>query len=153
MKIASLTALLLLLVFVSCKKNEKGRKPIPTIAYNAISTNKIKSGSGDPVIVQFHFADGNGDLGNSPATGMYDIYTTDSRDTASYNYYFPYEMVMALPPGEPVEGTAQVTFVGDLFVLRPGHPDGDTVNFEVYIRDRAGNTSNHFTTPDIYIVP
>jgi hypothetical protein len=138
----------------SCKKEKSASRTIPEIKLVGLSGNTIKAGSNQVIYINFSFSDGNGDLGNKPSSGNYDIYTKDSRDdTTEINYFFPQDLPDNVEPGVGVAGTCNLGILAAFVFLRPDHPDRDTVRYEVYIKDRAGNESNRFTTPDIYIVP
>jgi hypothetical protein len=146
-------AVILVIACSSCKKSSNLSK-IPSIAYIGISTDSVNSGSSTQKIdLTFNFTDGDGDLGNDPKSGVYDIYTTDSRDDSAYNYFFPAQLPDVIEPGKGIEGSCTITIDAAFLILRPDHPKGDTLHFDVYIRDKAGNTSNHITTSNIYIKP
>lgn len=148
-----LLPILSLFFFLSCDKKKNGN-PVPSIAFRNMLPNTVKSGnSEDTIKLSFRFHDGDGNLGNDPATGIYDIYTKDSRDGKEFNYFFPEGISSLIPPGDELEGNCTISIMAAFLLLRPDHPDGDTLRYEVYIKDRDGNESNHFTTPDIYITP
>lgn len=139
-------------VMLSCtKKNKASEKP--SITFVGISGDSVKSGSNQIIAVKFNFADGDADLGVSPSSGNFDIYTTDSRDTSKINYYFPKGIAEAVDPTQGISGDCTINLEAAFILLRPSHPDRDTVRYEFYIKDKAGNESNRFTTPDIIIVP
>lgn len=142
-----------LLLAAGCNKENKNKSKIPAIKYIGISGDSIKSGSNEIVQVVFNFSDGDGDLGNKPSSGKYDIYTTDSRDTSKINYYFPQGLTGNIDPTQGISGTCTLSLEAAFILLRPERPQGDTVRYEIYIKDKAGNESNRFTTPDIYIRP
>lgn len=149
------TALLALglLGTIACTKKKTTGNSTPAIKFTGISSDSIKAGSSTAIRLSFNFSDGDGNLGNKPASGMYDIYTIDSRDKSFTNYYFPQALPSVIDPTQGVTGTCQLDLRGEFILLRPTRPGGDTLSYEVYIRDREGNESNHFTTPDIYIIP
>jgi hypothetical protein len=142
----------LLCLFCACAK-KKDRNKVPSIMLKGISTNEIKTGSSGFVHVFFSFADGDGDLGVKPSSGDFDIYTIDNRDTAKVGYFFPFELPDLRQDNEPLTGDCALSLEGAYMLLRPTRPGGDTVNYEIYIRDQAGNESNHINTGDIYILP
>lgn len=138
----------------SCTKEKKSSGDKPSIQFTGLSGNTIKAGSNQVIYINFNFSDGNGDLGNKPSSGNYDIYTKDSRnDSSDVNYFFPQDLPDNVEPGREISGVCNLGLLGAFVLLRPNRPDGDTVRYEIYIKDRAGNESNRFTTPDIYIVP
>jgi hypothetical protein len=119
----------------------------------SISGNTVKAGSKQAIALNFNFSDGNGDLGNSVGSGKYDIYTKDSRNDSFSNYYFPKALTSVIVPNQAVSGQCTLNLEAAFMLLRDTRLTGDTLRYEVYIKDRAGNESNHFTTPDIYLTP
>lgn len=153
MKQTFVFAAICILALSSCKKSSNMSK-IPSIAYIGMSTDSVHSGNSTETIeLTFNFADGDGDLGNDPRTGVYDIYTTDSRNDSAFNYFFPSQLPDVIDPSRGIQGSCTITIQAAFLMLRPDHPKGDTLRFDVYIKDKAGHNSNHFTTPDIYIKP
>lgn len=148
----TLFILTLFILFSACQKKKNGGK-VPSIAFKAMSDTVIREGSSQFIHILFSFADGDGDLGVDARSGDYDIYTIDNRDTVKVGYYFPFELPEAGREGEELTGDCTLSLEGAYIALRPSHPGGDTVRYEIYIRDRAGNESNHITTKDIYILP
>jgi len=140
--------------WTSCQKGGNS-SPIPAINLLAPAKPvKVKAGSSrDSVLISFNFTDGDADLGAAPSSGQYDIYTIDSRDTSQINYFFPPGMAQATIPGKGIEGTCNLNVLAAFLLLRADHPDGDTLRYEVYIKDRAGHESNHVHTADIYLTP
>ncbi len=142
------------LFLFACNKSggSKGNNP-PEINFVGLSGNTMKVGSNQYINVNFNFSDKNGNLGNTPSSGNFDIYTIDNRDTEMVNYYFPQELPDYIDPTQGVSGQCALGIQAAFLALRPDHPDGDTLRLEIYIKDKAGNESNRFTTPDIYLTP
>lgn len=137
---------------LSCNKKNKA-SDIPKITFVGMSGDSVNSGGNQIIAVKFTFADGDADLGVSPSSGNFDIYTTDSRDTSKINYYFPKGLAETVDPTQGITGDCTINLEAAFMLLRPSRPDQDTVRYEFYIKDKAGNESNRFTTPDIIIVP
>lgn len=122
----------------------------------------------DSIVITISFEDGDGDLG------------TNSTDTSIQNYYIAllkrksgiYNEVTLLTPGKrfprlapdddylgPLEGTlslnAKLTHGFD--INNPGTPDGlqygDTIKFNVSIKDRADHMSNQIETSTLILAP
>jgi hypothetical protein len=102
-------------------------------------------------------------LGNDPNATTppvkYDIYVKDFRyDTAGFiGYFFPAIDQSIEDPKKGIEGTCYFLFIGAA-AITPRTDSlhtalGDTTHFEVYIMDRAGDTSNHIITPMIIVKP
>jgi len=121
--------------------------------------DSIKAGSSaDTLFIYFDFKDGDADLGNKDPNGKdYDIYFNDKRFDSGYQgYFFP-----SIDPGIEdaslgISGTGVFKMLAANIAPRGDsiHKNfGDTTYYEIYIKDRAGNMSNHITTPLVYIRP
>ncbi len=137
----------------SCRKDSQTSK-IPQISWLGMSTDRVRSGQvTDTVFLHFALRDGDGDLGRK---NEYDIFLIDSRDTTRTELGFA---IPAIPeeivnPRKGVEGECQLGIDAARFlILREDFPDGDSLYYEFYIQDRAGNKSNRLETPTIYILP
>lgn len=139
---------------VSACNKQKKYSNIPFIEFQGIYPDSIKAGaSEDTVFISFRFTDGDADLGNDPQSGQYDIFLTDLRDNTEYNYFFPALADLVRNPDRGMEGNCTFYVLGAFLALRPDHPDRDTVQFSLYIRDQAGNKSNTVYTHSVYLIP
>ena len=154
------------LVLSACKKAPNYSKE-PVIAFMDLQAFKSydDGGDGDSVYVSVHFQDGDGDLGNEPATTN-DYFATLFRKTNGV-----FTELTVVPPA-----TAAPDFDGKLPLFSPytltGPIDGnirkniffpfvignayglnqyDTLRFEVQIKDRANNYSNTVTTSEFVL--
>lgn len=143
----------------SCKKTSTGSKT-PQIALVKVTPNTIRMASTDTITISFNVADGDADLGNDPEGTLYDIYMVDSRyvggpdvseDTLMLR--FPEIPNGAQNPAKGVEGVCVLDLDGGYFYMRDDHPEGDTLQFDIYIIDKALHKSNIINTGDIYITP
>lgn len=106
----------------------------------------------DTVFINFHIVDGDGDLTSS--TGG--VYLKDSRfdSAAAYRLSFPDVPTDVINPKDGLDAICTVRLgAGVLMNLRPDHPNGDTLSYQLYIVDGAGHESNHVQTSKIYIRP
>ena len=102
----------------------------------------------------FKVTDRNGDLGNDPYKKEFDVFLKDSRDHNETGFPFPDIPNELKNASNGITAFATVKINAGLFLqLRQDRPDGDTLYYEVYIKDRAGNMSNKLSTPLIYIAP
>lgn len=120
--------------------------------------DSIKAGSAlDTLFIKFYLEDGDADLGNDQSTTNYDIFLKDSRyDTGYGGYFFPYIDPAAENSTMGLKGTCTFKQLAAFIVPRNDTVHmkyGDTVQYELYIKDRAGHASNHITTPQLYIKP
>lgn len=140
----------LFLFLFSCKKESKKLSSIPAIDFASI-TDSIIQGE-DTILIRFGFADGDADLGENPDSA--DLFLKSSWDSTWQEIYFPTDIPGNIKdPEKGLEGAATLKILGAFYVLDTLHPNGDTINFEFYIRDNAGHLSNHITTPSVFIKP
>lgn len=152
--------LFLLLCFIgiwACKKNTN---PVtPSISFISFWPDSIKGGSfEDTAYLSFGFTDGDGDLGNDPATGKYDVFLKDQRDTnfSTMRFFFPPIPDGARDPIKGLEGKGVIAIQG-IFInpradtLHMLH--GDTVTYKMWVIDRAGHTSDTIVTSPLFIRP
>lgn len=156
-KIITGALILSVLAFIAgCKKKNTGN-PVPEITFLSMTPQTLRGGSSeDTLFLAFRFSDGDGDLGNPYTGGNYDIYLIDSRDSLASGYYFPEIPEEYKDPYEGIKGTTTLILPGTYILPRQDSlhlEQGDTLQYEVYIQDRAGHESNRFTTPTIYLLP
>lgn len=142
---------LLLLAACSSSKNNKGT--VPRITFEGLSADSVQMVVGEGLVLSFGFVDGDGDLVVKRTSGKKDIYLKDSRDS-SYNlsFYFPANTVQYANTKTGISGICNVEISASLLKLRPDHPTRDTLEYEYYIVDKAGNESNHLKTGPIYLI-
>ena len=149
---AILVVCVLGLLLASCSKNNLSK--IPQIGNLTLQPDSVKAGSSqDTVYLTFHFTDGDADLGNDPNSTNYDIYLKDSRDSSISGYFFHYIPSQAADPSTGIQGYCTIKILAAFLLPRANHPKGDTLHYEVYIKDKAQHESNHLNTPNIYIRP
>jgi hypothetical protein len=142
---------------LSCKKSSNSS--IPTFALNRLSPDTIKFGRvTDTVYITFRFTDGDGDLGNDPSQRLYDLYLADDRTEINdtLKFFFPEIPADAIDPVEGIMGEGSLAVGGSLIRLRTDTlhvNNGDTVRYNMWIRDKAGNTSAPLRLPPIFIRP
>ncbi len=145
-----------LALFGACRK-EEAVNPVPLIKATSFGPLQVRGGNGeDNVLLRFKFYDGDADLGVDPASGDFDIYLTDSRDSSVQGYF-----IEEIPQGIrdlniPLDGEATVVLSAALILPRSDslhQATGDTLRYSYYLRDRAGNKSEVLTTPDLILTP
>lgn len=154
MKKYPILILILLASATACKKPEDALEK-PEIAFISMSPSVVASGNlKDTVLISLRYSIASSGIGLGPTPT--EIYFKDSRDSNSLNRLpFPDEVSAELPETENnIRGNISVKIPASLYlVLRPERPDGDTVRYQMYLRDKNGLESNKITTPDIYIMP
>ncbi len=154
MKKVRYTALLLscLILLATCQKNTASK--IPSITFKLVTPDSLVVRRNDTCFIYFSFTDGDADIGNSSIS---QIYWKDLRfDSAGFvSSDFPPILDIVEDPKKGLEGTI-------MLIPDPGpipRPDSmhfhfaDTVAYEIYITDRAGNMSNHIRTNPIRLLP
>ncbi len=124
--------------------------------------------SKEAFFVYIDFQDGDGDLGSPESVGEANVFLIDPRpnnidislpkDTQTFSMRF----IEPQGSNESIEGTINIhQQVGNccLHVIIPGFacnqpkefPDYDTIYYDIYIKDRAGNLSNILKAPPLVV--
>lgn len=136
-------ALLLSLCCSSCSKDDAVSNS-PVIKLLDVSALNIKEFK-DSLVIRFEYTDGDGDIGeNDP--DKYDLQVKDRR-LAEADFYFVKPLA---PPGSSIliKGIISVQ-IKNTFLLGTG--SSEITQFDIKLRDRAGNWSNAINTPPITI--
>ena len=121
-----------------------------------LTPDSVKAGFfEDTALLSFHFTDGDADLGTDSAK---DIYITRNVDSVQEVYAIPNIDNSLRDPDYGMDGNAYVFLQAADPILYPRQDSlhilkGDTITFDVYIKDQAGHESNHLTTNPIIIKP
>lgn len=132
-----------LLFTVGCKK-EESISNTPSLKFVSINPNPAVKYQ-DEIVIKVEYTDGDGDLGeNTP--DVKNLFVTDSRNNVTSQY-----RISQLGPD------ASVIIRGTLDIVLPPQSFTDdthtseTATYTVYVKDRAGNESNHITSSAITI--
>ncbi len=142
--------LLCVLMFgaLSCRKETK-YSPIPAIKFMSLSPDSVQAGSDATVLVKFEFEDGDGDIGFEQDN----VFFIDSRfpsDTVPFR-------IPIIPdrfnPESGIKGIIQVEYEAAFLLLRPDslHLNNDTLQWSIFMRDKAGHPSNLITTSSLVL--
>ena len=135
--------ILILIVLFSCKKEEEVSE-IPIIDFVSISPTTAQEYT-DDIIITISYADADGDLGeNNP--DIYNLFVEDKRNNIIYHFRIP----ELSPNGSTItiEGNFNITINGTGIT---DSSSSQSVNYDIYVKDRAENTSNKVTTSSITI--
>ena len=139
-----LTYILIVLLLFACKKDD-ALSVVPTIEFQSISPLTAQEYI-DDIIITISYADEDGDLGeNFP--DIDNLFVEDSRNGIVYHYRIP-----QLAPNRN-----EIAIAGNFNITINGSGITDTslssqqVNYDIYVKDRAGNKSNTITTSSIVI--
>lgn len=130
----------------------------PVIEFISMDDNQMVQNSfnTDSIRVTFSFTDGDGDLGDNDSLN---IFIRDNRDQFIASKY----RLPELPPEgaqRGIRGKITVTIYTTCCIFPDGTPPcepslvypTDTLRYEIYIRDRAGNVSNVIETDPIIVL-
>lgn len=154
MKLYSVLLIAAVTGFIACKKTSSG-DPVPKIAYSGLSKDSIVNAGKDTISIMFTIVDGDGDMPFDDDSTK-EIFIRDSRTPTNAEIglkmpEFPKGLVKG---GQSLDMKCTINLDAfTYFVLRPSRPNGDTLSFDIYVKDRAGNKSNMITTRPIYIQP
>ncbi|NDC42646.1 MAG: hypothetical protein EBZ77_14045 [Chitinophagia bacterium] len=140
-----LASLACLLWLASCDKNSVSKIPhIKLVNLYPLDSMRVNV---DTPYIEFQFTDGDADIATDPASA---VYLKDSRypDTGFRKFPFPVIDQSILDPKKGISGTCYVIPL-PIPTPRtdPNHlKNGDTLTYELYMTDNAGNESNHEVT-------
>ena len=130
----------------------------PEITFKSLSKNTMKQGvfNNDSLLLSFTFTDGDGDLGQEDSSS---IFLTDLRSGFGQpTFKFPY--VPENGSGNGITGEVNLALYTTCCYFPDGTPPcqtspnypNDTLQYEIYIVDRAGNKSNVIKTSEIILI-
>ncbi len=136
----------------------------PVIEFVSLSKNTFSQrlGGADEITLTLRFTDGDGDIGSADRNrNNEDIIITDTRDGGPEA---PNHLVEVPPAGanNGISGEIYIKLLGTCCIYPITGPDipcepattsfnRDTLIYEIFIKDRAGNESNILTIEPIYI--
>ena len=154
MKKNTLLFIISILALAACKKSESPKEK-PEIVFTGLSHNTVTSGDlKDTILINLRYTMAVSSVGADTTLPV--LYFQDSRDQTVAFLSFPGEISGKLPDAENnISGNITLRLnVSNYLVVRPDRPNGDTVQYEIYLKDvKNGKESNRVTTPDIYIMP
>lgn len=148
---------IIILLPASCKKIQQ-IPPEPVISFKAFSmfdSTTILGNTHKAGLLEFYFEDGDGDIGlsqpypgdtNPDTTNLtFYIYKKENglfdEPSDSLGYRIPY--IERIGQNQILKGTIEITF------LYIGYLESDTIFYEFFLEDRAGNISNTSTSCEI----
>ena len=132
-----------LLAFVSCSK-DSALSSVPVIKFLDVNSTSIKEFK-DSLVIRFEYTDADGDIGEDNPDKN-DLFVKDRR-LVSADYYFVKPLS---PPGSEIKITGIISVqIKNTFLLGTGN--SELTQFNLKMRDRAGNWSNSINTPNITI--
>lgn len=131
--------------FTACKKDKEEISNTPEIKLIETSPTQIKEYK-DKVVFNVYYKDGDGDIGENN-DAVKNLFVTDSRNSITYQF----RVKQLAPSGSSVsiEGNLMVE-INTVAILNGG--SSESVEYSIYLKDRAGNTSNTVSTSGLTIV-
>lgn len=129
----------------SCKKEKVDlRDPVPSILSVSVSPSDVVEYQ-DSIIFTIEYRDGDGDLGENDPNAR-NLFLTDNRINVTEQF-----RIRELAPA-----TAEIPITGTLHLIlrNTGITDNSTqqtVDYTLYMKDRAGNESEHVVTSPITV--
>jgi|SRR5690606_2112393 len=144
------------LVCSGCEKVEPEFPVEPQIYYQSTIPHSLDLfGPVENVEVIFRFTDGDGDIALDPSETEPAIYLRRTRDSLldPFTFPMPYIPKNIRPENESVEGRVVLQLSKAYFSLDSLHTalGGDTISFDIYIQDQAGNRSNQITSEPVIV--
>lgn len=129
----------------SCKKENQEISNVPEISLVSVSPTRIKEYS-DKISFTIAYKDGDGDLGEN-TDGVKNLFITDSRNSILYQF----RVKQLAPDG------SKIAIKGNLVVELSSaaildNSTEQSVQYSIYLKDRAGNSSNTISTSGLSIV-
>jgi len=130
--------------FPACKKDKTTSTITPQITFVSISPSSATEYL-DPITITFSYDDLDGDLGQNDPNST-NLFITDSRNNVTYNY----RISQLAPDGSSIHIKGNLNAVIKNTAITDGS-SSQSVTYSLYIKDRAGNTSNTITTSAITV--
>ena len=135
--------LLFVISLIACEK-EDSTHFFPEIVFESISPDSVQEYS-DSIVIIISYSDRDGNLGeNNP--DVHNLFIQDNRNDIEYKYRIP----ELSPSGSviSIEGTFTIKINGTGIT---DESSSQQVNYTIYVKDRAGNSSNTVSTSSITI--
>ena len=135
---------LLLLFTVACKPGEIIEiSAIPEIELLSVTPTQVQEFR-DSIEFRIMYTDGDGDLGSNDS-GAENLFIEDNRIQVIHSF----RIQQLAPASVPIQGTFTAVLPN---IIITDNSTQQTVNFDIWVTDRQGNTSNRITSPDITII-
>lgn len=130
-----------------CKKEEDVPDPSPALEFVSVTPSSAKEFS-DSLVFTIHYTDVDGDLGeNNP--DVKNLFLTDNRKGIQYTY----RVQQLAPAGADITISGNLQVVLNTIARTDTTLAQETATFSIYMKDRAGHTSNTVVSPVITIHP
>lgn len=144
-------------ILISSCIQPPGFSVIPHIEFVALTKHTMEQSAfqTDSLWITFNFTDGDGDLGNKDT---FNVFLIDNRDGFVANKY-TIPVIPEEASGNGIKGEVSLLLYTTCCYYSNGFPPCepnpaeplDTLSYDIYITDRAGNQSNIITTDPIIL--
>lgn len=134
---------------------------VPSISFIGMSKDSLMQGvfEEDSLRLRFSFEDGDGDIGRENNTPENNVFLLDTR-TGQLDNSFGIPFIPQQGSSNGIEGTVELVIYSTCCIFPNGQDPCqtdpnfpyDTLQYEIYIVDRAGNESNRITTSAIRLI-
>ena len=132
---------------ISC--NKKNKYPnVPKLIFSKLSHGSVQAGGNETIVISFRFEDGDGNIG----FGTENLFIRDNRDTLWTPYIIP-DIPEKFSPDNGLAGIMTIDYEAAFLLLRSdaAHTESDTLTWDIYMKDEAGNVSNTITTTPLIL--
>lgn len=147
-----IAVILIILILASCRKNSDV-SIIPSITYKSLITYKYSDGKDSTGRLTFEYVDGDGDLGSDDSTAPQNLFVKflEKKNGVFTEPALPIGFNVRIPSLTPKSRNKSISGEITYNLFLPPHVVNDTVKFQIYIVDRAGNKSNTIETGEISV--
>lgn len=155
MKTYSILLVVIIMFAAACNRGNKALEK-PEIVFRSFSHETVRSGDlKDTLLINLRYTMATKSLGSETDPSSFIL--KDSRDPGSeLKFSFPNEIYGNVPDPTQnnISGTVTLRLsAGLFFVLRPDRPEGDTLQYEILLRDKDEVESAPVTSGNIFIIP
>lgn len=144
-------ALAIIAMFVSCKDDEpiinEPISDIPSLEILSVSPQTVTEYE-DSIVFTLFYQDGNGDLGHANPDSA-SLFLVDTRILTTESFFVP----LLAPENADITIQGELLLTLDRTILIDPLSESETVYFQIYMKDRAGNISNIALSPAITVLP
>ncbi len=136
------------IVILCCGLSSNAQKnllgPVPALKF--LSCSSAVTANQDSIQISIAYTDGDGDLGeNDPDTK--NLFVIDERNGMKYS--FRVQQLYKLNESAAIKGKLNI-FVDKAMILNP-EAESEEIIYTLYMKDRAGNESNHIQSKAIKV--
>lgn len=133
------------LLFNSCKKDDAILSNVPQLTFLSTDPESIQEFDG-PITFTVSYQDGDGDLGENQAD-KYNLFLKDNRNNITYNY----RLKQLAPNDANIPIIGQFNIILNSTFITSSSASEQSVTYDIYVVDRAGNKSNTISSEPLRI--